>query len=131
MNVWSGSLSVSPRLSIVTTGLDPVVSRRFDPGMGGWVYFMTNRPFGVIYVGVTSDLLRRVQQHREAVHAGFTARYNAKRLVYFEQLGTIGLAIQREKNIKALVARVEGRPYRGDEPDMARSVVGHLALTLP
>ncbi|MGD9739442.1 MAG: GIY-YIG nuclease family protein [Bauldia sp.] len=68
--------------------------------MGGWVYIMTNRPLGVLYVGVTSDLIRRVHQHREGQLAGFTKTYGAKLLVYYEGFGDITLAIQREKNIK-------------------------------
>lgn len=51
---------------------------------GGWVYIMTNRPNGILYVGVTSDLARRVWEHREGVLDGFTKKYNLKRLVYAE-----------------------------------------------
>jgi putative endonuclease len=68
--------------------------------MGGWVYIMTNRPSGVLYVGVTSDLVRRVFEHREGVVDGFTKRYGLKRLVYFERHETILGAITREKAIK-------------------------------
>ncbi len=66
----------------------------------GWVYFMTNRPNGVLYTGVTDDLLRRVWQHREGVIAGFTKRYGLKRLVYFERYPDIRDARQREQNLK-------------------------------
>jgi putative endonuclease len=65
-----------------------------------WVYIMTNRPNGVLYVGVTSDIARRIWEHREGRVAGFTQRYRLKRLVYTEQHDSIGAAIQREKNIK-------------------------------
>jgi putative endonuclease len=68
--------------------------------LGGWVYVMTNRPNGTLYVGVTNDLARRVWEHREGVGEGFTKRYGLKRLVYFERHDDIGRAIQREKNIK-------------------------------
>jgi putative endonuclease len=57
---------------------------------GGYVYFLTNRPNGVLYVGVTSDLVRRIFEHR----------YGLKRLVYFEQFDDIRTAIQREHAIK-------------------------------
>jgi putative endonuclease len=67
---------------------------------GGFVYFMTNRPSGILYVGVTSDLVRRVFEHRSGFVKGFTKRYDLKRLVYFEQFATIQDAIQREHNIK-------------------------------
>jgi putative endonuclease len=61
---------------------------------------MTNRPNGTLYVGVTSDLMRRVSQHREGVVGGFTQTYGLKRLVFFEFHDEIIGAIQREKNIK-------------------------------
>ena len=67
---------------------------------GGWVYIITNKPNGVLYVGVTSDIARRTWEHREGVIAGFTKRHGLKRLVYVEQHETIQLAIQREKNLK-------------------------------
>lgn len=67
---------------------------------GGWIYIMTNRPDGVLYVGVTADLPRRVWEHKEGVADGFTKRYALKRLVYCERHDDIGAAIQREKNIK-------------------------------
>jgi len=67
---------------------------------GGWVYIMTNRPNGTLYVGVTSDLARRAWEHREGVADSFTSRYGLKRLVYAERHDEIVSAIQREKNLK-------------------------------
>jgi putative endonuclease len=67
---------------------------------GGWVYIMANRPQGVIYVGVTSDLERRAVEHREGLVPGFTKRYGLKRLVYAEPHDDITTAIQREKTMK-------------------------------
>jgi putative endonuclease len=67
---------------------------------GGWVYILTNRPNGTLYIGVTSNLIQRAWQHREGVIAGFTKQYGLKRLVYFEAFDDIRLAIQREKNMK-------------------------------
>ena len=67
---------------------------------GGWIYMITNKPNGILYVGVTSDLLRRIQEHRESSIAGFTKRYGLRRLVYFESYDDITSAIQREKNMK-------------------------------
>jgi putative endonuclease len=66
----------------------------------GYVYFLTNRPNAILYVGVTSDLIKRVYQHRIGATAGFTKRYGLKRLVYFEVFDDIRSAIQREHNIK-------------------------------
>jgi putative endonuclease len=66
---------------------------------GGWVYIMTNRPNGTLYVGVTGTL-RRIWEHREGVAEGFTKRYELKRLVYAERHEDIRAAIQREKTMK-------------------------------
>jgi putative endonuclease len=66
----------------------------------GWIYIMTNRPNGVLYVGVTSDLPRRVWEHRTGAADGFTKQHNLKRLVYVEEHDEIQTALQREKNIK-------------------------------
>ena len=66
----------------------------------GWVYFPTNRPNGILYVGVTDDLIRRIWQHREGVIDGFSRRYGLKRLVYFERYDDIRDARQREQNLK-------------------------------
>jgi putative endonuclease len=65
-----------------------------------YVYILTNKPRGTLYVGVTNDLVRRVYEHREGVVPGFTTRYELKQLVHFERYDTPTLAIQREKNIK-------------------------------
>ena len=67
---------------------------------GGWVYIVTNRPNGTLYVGVTSDLARRVHEHREGLIDGFTKRYGLTRLVYAEPHEDISEAIRREKAIK-------------------------------
>jgi putative endonuclease len=65
-----------------------------------FVYILTNKPRGTLYVGITNDLVRRVYEHRESVVPGFSKRYGLKQLVYFERYDTPALAIQREKNIK-------------------------------
>ena len=67
---------------------------------GGYVYILTNRPNGILYVGVTNNLIRRVFEHRSGFADCFTKRYGLKRLVYFEQFDDIRYAIQREHNIK-------------------------------
>ena len=68
--------------------------------MSGWLYIMANKPNGVLYAGVTSDLARRAFEHREGAVPGFTKRYGLKRLVYYEAFDDIRDAIQREKTIK-------------------------------
>ncbi len=65
-----------------------------------FVYLMTNWNNRVLYVGVTNNLTRRVYEHRHKLVAGFTARYNVRKLVYFEETGDIHAAIRREKEIK-------------------------------
>jgi len=67
---------------------------------GGFVYMMTNRRNGILYVGVTSNLPVRAYQHREGLVDGFTKQYGLRSLVYYEAFDDIRLAIQREKNIK-------------------------------
>jgi len=64
------------------------------------VYIMTNRKDGVLYTGVTSNLLARAWQHRQKLH-GFSARYRCDKLVWFEPHGDMASAIAREKQIKA------------------------------
>jgi putative endonuclease len=71
-------------------------------GMGKsyYVYILSNRKDGTLYVGITGDLVRRVHQHRTKAADGFTARYGISHLVYFESYDEVGLALQREKNLK-------------------------------
>ena len=64
------------------------------------VYQMTNRRHGTLYIGVTSDLVTRVVQHRDGEIPGFTATHGLKRLVWFEQHETIIGAIGRETSLK-------------------------------
>ena len=88
-------------LSAVMAGLVPAIHVFLNSAMpGGWVYFMTNRRNGILYVGVTSNLPRRAYEHREGLIEGFTKRYGLKMLVYCEHFEDIRDAIQREKNIK-------------------------------
>ena len=64
------------------------------------VYIMASGFHGTIYIGVTSSLLQRIWQHREGSLGGFTARYECKRLVWFEMHGSMESAIAREKQLK-------------------------------
>ena len=65
-----------------------------------WVYLMADRPYGTLYVGVTSDLARRVYEHQNGLYKGFTKSYGLKLLVYHEEHATAENAITREKAIK-------------------------------
>lgn len=69
-----------------------------------YVYIMSNHS-RTLYVGVTSDLIRRVFEHKSKLIPGFTKRYNVTDLVYFEQTSDIASAIIREKEIKGWVRR--------------------------
>jgi|SRR5512133_249678 putative endonuclease len=68
--------------------------------MGGYVYIMTNKNHTVLYVGVTEDLVKRVQEHKEHIFKGFTHKYNVEYLMYYEFHNHIISAIEREKLIK-------------------------------
>jgi putative endonuclease len=68
---------------------------------GGWVYIMTNQPFGTLYIGVTSNLASRVYQHRSGTGSAFCKRYDLTRLVFAERHERIDEAIAREKAMKA------------------------------
>jgi len=65
-----------------------------------YVYIMTNFKDTVLYTGVTSDLEKRVWQHRNHVFEGFTSKYKVEKLIYFEDCRDINAAIAREKEIK-------------------------------
>jgi len=65
-----------------------------------FVYIMASKYDGVLYIGVTNNLLRRVYEHREGVADGFTKKYNIKKLVYYEVHQDIHEAILREKRLK-------------------------------
>ena len=64
------------------------------------VYILASRPRGTLYVGVTSDLCKRVSQHRQGLLEGFTKRHLVKMLVWYEVHETMESAIMREKQIK-------------------------------
>ncbi len=66
-----------------------------------YVYIMASAYNGTLYVGVTSNLLKRVWEHKEGVVKGFTKRYDVKMLVYYEVHDRAEYAIPREKQIKA------------------------------
>ena len=64
------------------------------------VYILANKPNGTLYVGVTSNLVRRVWQHKHDIGEGFTKRYGVHTLVWYELHATMDQAIAREKRIK-------------------------------
>ena len=68
--------------------------------MHGFVYMLASKRNGTLYVGVTSDLRRRLLEHRRGLVPGFTSRYGVKRLVWFEQHELVVEAIRRERRLK-------------------------------
>ena len=90
-------LGLSSAVRAITTVKD---GKGLGSGVGGWVYILASQPNGVLYVGVTADLARRVYDHREGLITGFTKRYAVKRLVWFERHDDIVAAIRREKVTK-------------------------------
>ena len=66
-----------------------------------FVYLITNKPGGVIYVGMTNDLRKRLDEHRSGLGSKFTSKYKLYRLVYFEEFRDVNDAIRREKQIKS------------------------------
>jgi putative endonuclease len=66
---------------------------------------MASKRNGTLYAGVTTDLLKRVYEHKNNVYKGFTAKYSVHMLVYFEEFNDITTAIEREKTIKGWIRK--------------------------
>ena len=84
-----------------------------------WVYILASMPQGTLYIGVTNDLLGRVEAHRQGIGSKFTSRYGVKMLVYYEPFGDIEQAIQREKTLKAYVRAWKTNLIERDNPRWA------------
>jgi putative endonuclease len=80
------------------------------------VYILASQPRGTLYIGVTSDLMQRLYQHREGLTGGFTARYKVHRLVRFEMFGDMEGAILREKQLKRWHRQWKINLIEGDNP---------------
>ncbi|HKL87698.1 MAG TPA: GIY-YIG nuclease family protein [Salinibacter sp.] len=68
---------------------------------GGFVYILASKPNGTLYIGVTSDIVRRVHRHRTGEGSGFVDEHDVTRLVHLERFDDIEAAIRREKQLKA------------------------------
>ena len=68
--------------------------------MSSYLYILASRKNGVLYIGMTSDLKKRIHQHKESLIPGFTQKYKVYKLVYFEEHSDIRDAITREKQLK-------------------------------
>jgi putative endonuclease len=84
---------------------------------GGWTYIVTNKPRGVLYIGVTSDIAARMMQHRAGTGSAFCRRYRLKRLVLAEPHDEIDYAIAREKALKAWKRAWKIRLIEESNPD--------------
>ncbi len=91
------------------------------------VYIMASKPYGTLYTGVTSDLVKRVWQHKQGVAEGFTKKYKVTRLVWYEQWDLISDAIGREKRIKEWKRDWKINLIERENPewiDLYRSILG-------
>jgi putative endonuclease len=89
-----------------------------------YVYIMTNR-VRTLYVGITNDLCRRLDEHRHGLTGGFTSKYKMNRLVHFEQFNYVNGAIAREKEIKGWVRRKKIALIESENPkwsDLSRDL---------
>jgi putative endonuclease len=81
------------------------------------VYIITNKKNGVLYTGVTSNLPKRIYEHKNKIKPGFTAKYNLTRLVHYEVFGDAENAIHREKCIKEWKRQWKIDLIEKDNPD--------------
>jgi putative endonuclease len=98
------------------SSLQPAGTDWNNPAMsGGWVYIMTNRPDGTLYVGVTNNIGRRVDEHRRGLGT-FTRRYGLTRLVYMARFERMEEAIAFEKHLKHWTRARKVRLIQSDNP---------------
>jgi putative endonuclease len=97
---------------------------RYD-SMKGYTYLLASKKGGTLYCGVTSNLPRRIWEHREGIIGGFTSRYGVKRLVWYEEFDWIVEAIAREKAIKTWPRAWKIALIEKDNPDW-QDLYAHL-----
>ena len=93
------------------------------------VYMMATRKHGTIYIGVTSQLIGRIAQHRNGTYKGFTSKYGLGRLVWFETHTTMPSALQREKSLKKYKREWKANLIEHDNPDWSDLYPGLLDKT--
>jgi putative endonuclease len=86
-------------------------------GKKSHIYFMCNQKNNVLYIGVTSNLIKRVYQHKLKIFKGFTQRYSCTKLVYYEEFNRIEDAIAREKQLKSGNRRRKNMLVDGFNPE--------------
>ncbi|MHB1368336.1 MAG: GIY-YIG nuclease family protein [Eubacteriales bacterium] len=82
-----------------------------------YVYILTNMDNKVLYIGVTSNILRRISEHKNNIHKGFTSKYNVYKLVYYEYTTDIIAAINREKQLKGWIRAKKIQLIENKNPD--------------
>ncbi|MFM2099027.1 MAG: hypothetical protein RLZZ366_566 [Pseudomonadota bacterium] len=90
----------------------------------GHVYILASGRHGTLYLGVTSDLMQRMYQHREEVMKGFTSKYEVKRLVWFDTFDQVTDAIVREKQMKKWNRDWKIRLIEESNPDWSDLAIG-------
>jgi putative endonuclease len=96
-------------------------------GRSYFVYLLASGRYGTLYVGVTSDLIKRVWEHKQGFVSSFTKTYNVKRLVWYEVHQDINTAISREKQIKKWKRRWKVELIQENNPlwdDLYESILG-------
>jgi len=81
------------------------------------VYILASKQNGTLYIGVTSDLPKRIWEHKEGVAEGFTRKYGVKTLVYYEPCDSAETAIHREKRLKKYRREAKIKLIEGQNPD--------------
>lgn len=92
-----------------------------------FVYIISNESNRVLYIGVTSDLVRRIYEHKNKLFDGFSSKYNLNKLVYFETTDCIASAIEREKQLKNWKRSYKDNLIQKNNPlynDLYNSIVG-------
>ena len=81
-----------------------------------YVYILTNKYNNVLYIGITSNIIKRIYEHKNKLVKGFTEKYNVNKLVYYEIFDDPENAIKREKTMKNLVRRKKTVLIEGKNP---------------
>lgn len=82
-----------------------------------YTYILTNKYNTVLYIGITSDLVKRIYEHKNKLAEGFTKKYNVDKLVYFEEYDDPENAVKREKTLKNLLRSKKIDLIRRKNPD--------------
>lgn len=84
-----------------------------------YVYIMSSKKNGTLYIGMTSNLIRRVYEHKNNINEGFTQKYGVNRLVYYEHTNDVNAAIAREKRMKKWNRQWKINLIEKENPDWA------------